>query len=206
MPVDYRFEILKTLHESANGKVNFRPIFMPLILSGQLTRLDLRDILLQLKESGFILVGDLMSLYMQQYNTYDDEAPINVKLEHKGIDEYFRLKKQYDPMPARNVIQILGNFTGNLSQDNQGPVRQSTNNYLGNEKYFLFSIVNNEINEFKGRVPEVFHDFHHYEDKSYGVEEIYYKTENQKLTSIICEAFNEESAQKAVMEFLSTMF
>jgi hypothetical protein len=203
MAKDYRFEILKTFHESESGKVDLRPLIMHLIQSGQVERLYLRDTLRDMKDADFISVGDLRSLWVQQYNAYDDEVPISARLEHKGIEEYFRLKNLYSPTPPRNVIQVGGNFTGNLSQGNHGPVKQSTNDGF-NVKHFLFSIVNNKIDKYRGTISVTPADYNLYET-SFGVEEIYYKAENSLIVNVICDAFNEESASKAVTQFLSEL-
>lgn len=128
MPLDCRFEILKVLNTSNAIEVDFRPIFMPLIEKGEATRTGLNTTLYNLKRDGFILFGRIGNLNTSQGGVYvEDSLPIMLRLQDKGIDEYLRLKKQYNPETPYNNIQIGGDFVGNLNQGNLGPVTQSTN-------------------------------------------------------------------------------
>lgn len=45
-------------------------------------------------------------------------------------------------------------------------------------KFYYFDIANKKIDEFNGEVQGVSEDFKQYEDKSFGIEEIYYKVDN----------------------------
>jgi hypothetical protein len=69
--------------------------------------------------------------------------------------------------------------------------------------YFQYDIANNEIDESAGEVGGISPDFTHYTEKSFGVEEIYYRIENGKIVEIICEAFSEKEAKRSVEDFLS---
>ncbi len=72
-------------------------------------------------------------------------------------------------------------------------------------KHYSFSIANNHIEEYEGEVSGTSSEYKHYKEKSFGVEEIYYKTVNGKITDIICEAFDLNSAKKATSDFLSNL-
>lgn len=69
-------------------------------------------------------------------------------------------------------------------------------------KFFQFSVQGNRIVKFIGEVDGANPDFNLYE-KSFGVEEIYYKLIGGKVSEVTCEAFNKISAEKAVTDFLS---
>lgn len=125
-PIDHRFKILEILYQHQTGIVDLRPYFMPLIKSGEITRIKFSYTLRDLQKDGFIWVGDLITLSVSQNGVFNDDVPISARLEYKGIDEYLRLKKQYNPEPVANSIQIGGDFNGNLSQGNNAPVTQST--------------------------------------------------------------------------------
>ena len=71
-------------------------------------------------------------------------------------------------------------------------------------KHYLFSITNNQIEDFEGEVSGTSTEYHQLE-KSFGVEEIFYKTKDGKVNSVICEAYNERSARNAIKEFLDTL-
>ena len=68
----------------------------------------------------------------------------------------------------------------------------------------LYSIGNRKITDYDGEVSGTSDKFRHYE-KSFGVEEIYYRTENGNVVEVICEAFNENGARTAVTEFLDNL-
>lgn len=71
--------------------------------------------------------------------------------------------------------------------------------------HFYYDVVGKEIDEFNGEVHGPSPDFKHYQNKSFGVEEIYYKVVDEKVTEVICEGLSEKSARKAVKEFLSNL-
>lgn len=71
-------------------------------------------------------------------------------------------------------------------------------------KFYQFDIQNNKIDEYNGEVSGISHEYHQY-IKSFGVEEVYYKTKNGIVTDIICEAFSEKTAIEAVNSFLSSL-
>lgn len=70
-------------------------------------------------------------------------------------------------------------------------------------KHFMYSIINWRIGDFDGEVSGTSEQFTQLE-KSFGVEEIHYRLENGKVVEVICEAFNENGARRAVQEFLDT--
>lgn len=72
-------------------------------------------------------------------------------------------------------------------------------------KFYLFDIQDNKIDESNGEVAGIGPEFRHYTDKSFGLEEIYYKVNNGKVVEIICEASDERSAEKSVKEFLANL-
>ena len=72
-------------------------------------------------------------------------------------------------------------------------------------KHYYYDIQNNKIDEYNGEVAGTSDEFHHYDEKSFGVEEIYYKTADGKVVEIICEAFSEANARKAVTDFLDNL-
>lgn len=129
MPKDYRFEFLKMLVESETGTVDFRPIVMPLIESGELTRVGVNKLFNDMKKEGFARPGsDWGSLTVSQGGVYyGDALPLTVILEYKGRDKYYDLLKQYSPEMPNNSINVGGNFTGNISQGNTAPTTQTIN-------------------------------------------------------------------------------
>lgn len=70
-------------------------------------------------------------------------------------------------------------------------------------KFFYYDIQNNKIDESNGEISGIGDNFHQIQ-KSFGVEEIYCKTKAGRIIEIICEAFTEQSATKAVNEYLAT--
>lgn len=130
-PTDNRFRILKILHdhEGQNGYVDLRPFFMPSINAGELTRVTLSSTLYKMQKDGLIIIGgDISSLSVSYGGKFNDDPSVMAKLDYKGIDEYHKLKEQYNPEIPKTSINIGGDFTGNLNQGTQGPVTQLANN------------------------------------------------------------------------------
>ena len=65
----------------------------------------------------------------------------------------------------------------------------------------MFTIANNKIQDFDGEVDGTSHKYQLYET-SFGIEKIFYKTINEKIESIICESFSQETATRSTNEFL----
>ena len=72
-------------------------------------------------------------------------------------------------------------------------------------KFYHFNIQGNRITKTNGEIVGILPEFHHYEHKSFGVEEIYYKAKDGKVVEVICKAFSHASAEKAVNGFLLTL-
>ena len=71
-------------------------------------------------------------------------------------------------------------------------------------KHFMFSIAGNKIDEYESEVSGTGPEYIHYE-KSFGVEEVYYKLTDGKVSDVICEAFTLSSATQVVNDFLSDL-
>jgi len=72
-------------------------------------------------------------------------------------------------------------------------------------KFHYYDIVDNKIDKYHGEVAGIFSDLHKYNGMSFGEAEIYYKTANGKITEVICQAFSESSARKAVNSLLDSV-
>jgi len=68
-------------------------------------------------------------------------------------------------------------------------------------RYYFFSIKNNTIDKIQTKGLGNPSQYTHYE-KYTGFEEIYYKTENDKLITVMCEATNQIAARNTITEFL----
>jgi hypothetical protein len=122
MPIkDYRFEFLKILNESDTGLVDFRPILMPLIESGEIGRATLKKMFNDLKRDEFInILGDFGTLTVSQGGVYvADHMELLARLQYKGIDEYHRLQRQYglDKLPTDNPTQIIHHYGDTINAD-----------------------------------------------------------------------------------------
>ena len=69
-------------------------------------------------------------------------------------------------------------------------------------RYYFFSIVNNSIHETESGAKISALEYHHYENND-GGEPIFYKLTDGKISHIICEAKDQDSATKAVEKYLS---
>ena len=70
-------------------------------------------------------------------------------------------------------------------------------------KYYFFSIVDNSIHETESGAKVSALEYHHYENND--EEEIFYKLTDGKISNIICEAKDKETAIKAVEKYLASL-
>ncbi|HTB06307.1 MAG TPA: hypothetical protein VK806_05080 [Bacteroidia bacterium] len=68
--------------------------------------------------------------------------------------------------------------------------------------YFLYKIGEDEIRENCGEIPAVPEGFIEYQN-TLGIDRIYYKIQDSKITEVIGEADSEETARRRVGDFLS---
>ena len=70
-------------------------------------------------------------------------------------------------------------------------------------KHYQYSIYDWRITDSEGEVSGTSEQFELLES-SFGNENVYYRIENGKVVEVICEAFNETGARRAVNKFLDT--
>ncbi len=123
MPKDYRFEILSILYNSEENIVNIRSYIMEELPKGIKSRVGFQDILRKLKKDEFIWYEDTSSLAVSFGGKYQDEIAVNARIEPKGIDEYLRLKKQYEPpimpQPTTSIKDSILNIDSYIKDSQQ---------------------------------------------------------------------------------------
>lgn len=72
--------------------------------------------------------------------------------------------------------------------------------------FFHFSISNNKIKSSNGNLVSIDNDYKKYEEKSFGLCNLYYRVKNDRLTDIIAESdIGGAYVQKEVEEFLENI-
>ncbi len=110
MQQDYRFRIFSYLYKYAPQTVNIRPLIDEIVKEGIHSTTYFGTQLNKWRNADkcFIWCSDLISL---SYKQAPQDTPILARLEPNGIDEYFRLRNQYNIIPTNmkedEVIQLV---------------------------------------------------------------------------------------------------
>jgi hypothetical protein len=121
MKTDYNFEILSYLYNSEDETINVRPFIDKLAKESSHSSTYFGTLLNQLRTKRLLWFDDVLCLSWIGNSPFAPDHPIKARIEPDGINEYFRLKKQYEPETNNGPrINIGGDVIGSVLDSSLG--------------------------------------------------------------------------------------
>jgi hypothetical protein len=106
---------LSFLFESSPKTVNIRPLIDGFVSEGHHSGTYFGTMLNSMRTAKQVWFDDVLCLSWTGNSPYEPDHPIKARIEPPGLDEYYRLKKQYSPEPpTQPSVNIGGNVIGSV--------------------------------------------------------------------------------------------